>query len=47
MKKEELTTKDIVKIVCEGLGSGQPIDNKDGTLILYMAITIMPNAISK
>ena len=32
MKKEELTTRDIVKIVCDGLGSGKPIDNKNGVL---------------
>ncbi|MBP3707135.1 MAG: hypothetical protein J6J36_00800 [Clostridia bacterium] len=30
--KEELTTRDIVKIVCTGLGSGAPIDNKNGVL---------------
>lgn len=41
MKKEELTTRDIVKIVCEGLGSGKPIDNKDGTLIFQ---TVCHNA---
>jgi hypothetical protein len=30
--KEELTTRDIIKIVCDGLGSGDPIDNRNGIL---------------
>ncbi len=30
--KDELTTRDVIKIVCEGLGSGEPIDNRNGAL---------------